>query len=684
MIAVTRLRSGIARTLMIISLCALCILAIPSLQASSGEKPNLAQQRALYKQAKVQLQAGQINKFYASKARLTGYPLYPYLERLDLEYQMAQIKQHHINLYTERYADLPTARQLQFGWLKFLAKQRRWKDYLKAYQQAGINHEKYACYQKKALLRTGQTKQALENIASFWNVGHSITDICDPVFHVWISKQGGPSSEQASQRFWKAVASNNIKLATYLKRFITDKQQKKSADLFLQVRDNPALLKKPATLKGDTLATRQTYLYGLATLSRKSPQTATRIWLKIRSSLNFTTEQRQKLNRRLASRLINNPDKQTDPLLASLNQQLDSEIQERRVKLALTKLDWRKVYTLIDALSVEEQQEESWVYWKTVAASHTRDLKPAYSDAFITLSRERSYYGLLAAGVLQSQFHLNPLQSKPDPAITFQLQNTDAFARMHELYLNNELYLARREWNHALANSDNETLYAASAIVHTWDWNAQTIRGVAKSKYWDAIALRFPMPYSPLFAEKAKQFKIDTNWARAVARQESAFQATARSHVGARGLMQLMPKTAQDTARKNKVEYRRESQLYSPATNITLGTAYLAEMKKKFKGNQVYATAAYNAGPRRVSRWLKARGELPIDIWIETIPFSETRKYVKNVVAYHAVYGALAGKPSHIVQSQTAFNLAMKESSGAKQSKPLRDFINASGTLPTP
>lgn len=666
------------KALFLCSLSALGSFASPPLQADS-----LSAQRALYQQAKEQLNSKQMAQFSATKARLKNYPLYPYLEQRELEQSFATISQSHIDRYAKRYAALPSTYLLQRHWLNFLAKEQRWNDYLLAASTADINTEEHACYARKARLNTGKITAALDNIATFWNVGHSISDICDPVFDAWISKQGGPSSDLAQQRFWKAVAKNNIGLASYLQRFITEKEHQQPVEQFFKVRANPALLETRGLLKGKTVATQETYLYGLASLSRKDPQLATRIWLNIRANYAFSAEQRQALNRRLAGRLINQPDTRTDELLATLNQPLDSAIQERRIIFALQQQNWSSVYQLIDQLPQQEQQEERWIYWKTIAASHTQDLKPAYSKAFTQLSRARSYYGLLAADILQSRFHLNPMQNKADTKIIKQLQHSASFHRMHELYLNNELYLARREWNHALDNSDKPTLHAASAIAHQWGWHAQTIRGIAQAQYWDDVALRFPMPFNPLFADKAQQFNIDTNWARAIARQESAFHPYAQSRVGARGLMQLMPKTAQDTARKNNIVYRRTSELYSPAINIALGAAYLAEMKAKFQGNQVYATAAYNAGPHRVSRWLKERGELPIDIWIETIPFSETRKYVMNVMAYHAVYSALAGKPAHLLQGASTFSLAMQSSSGTQQSASLRRFITTSNNLDT-
>ncbi len=631
--------------------------------------------RLHYEQALKALKDDDLEQFYQFKSGLTSYPLYPYLEQQELEHNFDSVTQHHIDLYAEQYQTLPTVYPLQQKWLDYLASNQRWKHYITAYEAAGVNSEQYECHYRNALLQTGQSRLAVKGIDRLWSVGHSISNACDPVFDHWIGKYHAPSSKLAYQRFWKAVDNNNLKLAHYLTRYIKDKQQKRATERFFEVSKNPSLAQNSKYLPGDNIASQSTYLYGIDRLSRKSPQAAAQTWLKIRSKLTFNPDDAQKLNRTLARRVANLPDKQTDTLLKQLNTPVDEEIQERRIMLALTSLNWKKVHQLINQLPAETQQDERWIYWKALSASHIEGLKPAYSDAFVNLSAQRSYYGLLAARTLQTGFRLNPEQNKVAEQDVILLANSPAMIRMHELYQLDERYLARREWNQLTRDFDAEQLRIAATVLHRWGWHNMAIIGVAKAKYWDDIALRFPMPYSEIFSELAGKYNIDTNWARAIARQESAYQPRARSHVGARGLMQLMPKTAQLTAKHNAITYKDTSDLYLPRTNINLGVAYLAEMQEQFNNNQIYATAAYNAGPHRVKQWLKQRGELPVDIWIETIPFNETRRYVMNVMAYHAVYRTLAGQPSHILEGETAFRLALQNSTGATQAEQLRDYI---------
>lgn len=633
------------------------------------------QQRSLYSDAHKQLRQGNLDTYFRLKAQLTDYPLYPYLQQKELEQNFATLQQRQIDLYAEQFADLPTTYILQRRWLSHLAKAKRWPQYLQAYDQAGIHSEQFRCLRRQALLRTGQADQAIEGIDALWNQGHSLSEHCDPVFDHWIKKAGGPGSTLAYQRFWKAVDNNEIKLARYLQRFISDQQQHSDTQLFFTLRKKPTLLISDKQLLSHTPAAVPISLHALDRLARTDPQAAASHWIRLRSKLEISDDKARQLNLAITRRLVRSSDQQTLALLRRINSPFSVEVQNRRILHALTQEDWQRVYGLIDELPAEAQAEEARVYWKTIAASHIRGLKPAYSEAFVQLSRQRSYYGLLAGQVLETRFHLNPEQLQVSDQQLQSLRQQPAVIRMRELYHLNELYLARREWNQYSAGMTPAQLRTLATVVQEWGWYSLAIRGAAVSKYWDDISLRFPMPYSQEFARRAEQFSIDTNWARAIARQESAYLASARSHVGARGLMQLMPATAKATARKNKVSYRRVSELNQPALNINLGVAYLAEMQKRFKNNQIHATAAYNAGPHRVDRWLKQRGELPVDIWIETIPFRETRKYVMSVMAYHAIYQTLAGQPTHIMPRQTAFRLAMKASTGVSQSRQLKRYI---------
>jgi len=219
-----------------------------------------------------------------------------------------------------------------------------------------------------------------------------------------------------------------------------------------------------------------------------------------------------------------------------------------------------------------------------------------------------------------------------------------------ELLHQEEYLYARREWRSATRNYNEQQWITAAHVVQQWGWHNGVITSMIRAKYWDDIDLRFPLAFQEHFETNAQETGVPIHLLYAVARQESALSHDVTSPAGAKGLMQLMPATAKQTARKNNVRYRNSNDLFKPATNIMLGSRYYKEMLQRFGNNRILASAAYNAGPHRVDRWLKeTENKLPFDAWIETIPFKETRGYVQNVLAFSMIYAHHLGNHERIL-----------------------------------
>jgi len=266
--------------------------------------------------------------------------------------------------------------------------------------------------------------------------------------------------------------------------------------------------------------------------------------------------------------------------------------------------------------------------------------------------------------MLGTPYRLNHRPLTEDAETLNTLARQPAFVRIRELLALERYYDARSEWNQAMRSLTPDQIHAAAHLVKSWGWYDQGIRGAISSKRWNDMELRFPNPLPKLFEQYSRERSIDPAWALAIARQESAFWIQARSHAGARGLMQLMPATARATAKRHAIPLGNLGKLADPEINIRLGTAYLSEMAQRFDDNLAYASAAYNAGPSRVSQWLDARGQLPLDVWIETIPFDETRNYVQNVLAFRVIYERLARRPVSLFSPQEFSMLALHQDSG--------------------
>ena len=278
------------------------------------------------------------------------------------------------------------------------------------------------------------------------------------------------------------------------------------------------------------------------------------------------------------------------------------------------------------------------------------------------LGQERSFYAFLVADLKGLPFQLNHQQKTLRRADLHEMKRYyPGFKRIREWIYHQRFYHAQLELNRITPGLDEGQKQLIPYLAQQWQWHHQAIMAAARASLWDDMELRFPSPEADLFSTHAQKQALDYPWVLAIARQESAFHPRARSHSGAMGLMQLMPATARQAAQQAGISYPDKSALYQPEINIALGTTHLAWLSKRFEGNIILATAAYNAGSTPVKRWLKHRGHLPLDIWIETIPYDETRKYVQNVMAFRVIYSQLENRPSRMFSPQQVASLSLSQ-----------------------
>jgi soluble lytic murein transglycosylase len=259
-------------------------------------------------------------------------------------------------------------------------------------------------------------------------------------------------------------------------------------------------------------------------------------------------------------------------------------------------------------------------------------------DEFGQLAKLRDYHGFLAADFLRWPYEMSNQPVGYTEAALGSLAQQPGFVRARELY-RAELYTdARREWEQAIKGLSDADLKLAAVLASRWGWHDRAILTVARSRDYDDLALRFPLSFAEDVQRQARNYQLDAGHVYAVIRQESAFNKDARSHAGAMGLMQLMPKTGRVTARKYDIPLASTRNLFEPDKNISIGSAYLKQVMDQYDNNIVLASAAYNAGPHRVRRWLPETESRDAASWIALIPFRETRTYVQRVLAYAAIY----------------------------------------------
>ena len=386
-------------------------------------------------------------------------------------------------------------------------------------------------------------------------------------------------------------------------------------------------------------------------LARKNSHAALKAWSHYQQTHQFNNSARSQI----VTAIIKGLYRQGFPKIADsyfldhlqlLDQTGSGALTEWRIRLALGERDWVAVQTWIERLPRASREKSVWRYWaiRSMEGNPSTTGSPIVEEMTAKLASERDYYGFLASERLNREYSLNHNPVAIDEQRIESIKQLPAMQRARELVYHRDYVDANREWNQASDDFNRSDWLAASVVASQWRWHNKAIASLGQAKYWDDIEIRFPLAYLDLFNLSAEKIGIHNYKLLALARQESAFDPTATSSAGAMGLMQLMPATAKATARKHKLPYRTKRELHNPETNIPIAGHYYQMLLERYDNSPILASAAYNAGPRRVDQWLaKSGGKLPFDIWVELIPFRETRSYVRNTLMYSIIYSRQLG-----------------------------------------
>ena len=616
----------------------LSLFTLTPLLSYASSNSALEQQRTTFQQAQKALQKKDFTHFNQLKKQLGNYPLRHYLEYRYLRSKLHQSSPDAIAQFIEKNNEAFYAPRLRNIWLDHLAKSRQWGLYLKHYQNPQSSARQ--CTRLRALIATGQHLKALADIPPLWLVGKSQHKNCDFAFQYWQGK-GKLTDKLRWQRLTLALQNQQFSLANYLAKSVKDtsaakqlisRWQKMQYTPLAQLQQLPkeATRYKKSTWLDHDMMNKHIVQYGLAKLSRKSTEKAFRQWQRLAPHYTFSRQQKHDIQANIANRAALNRQDNTLSFFGDLPN------EPWRVRAALWQQDWHAVKKAIKSLGLEEQETNRWQYW--LARSHASLGKQHQADKiYYKLMLDRDYYGFLAADKLGKKYQMN------HQSLAFKQSRLEAFsqrrdiAHLHEFYVLNMSLASRQQAYYLKQKLPKRELEMLATLAHQWGWHNQTIALLGKAQSWNDLNLRFPVVYEQKMIQAGRNTKLDPSWLLGVARQESAFNPKARSPVGARGLMQLMPATGKAIAKQIKQPLKGLSELVNPGRNIQLGSAYLRHVYNAKQKNPVLATASYNAGPHRIARWLPKK-TLPADIWIENIPFNETRKYTANVISYAAIF----------------------------------------------
>ncbi|KGJ96734.1 lytic transglycosylase domain-containing protein [Colwellia psychrerythraea] len=582
--------------------------------------------------------------------QLYYYPLQPYLDQRRLMETMQISSAGEISIFLDKYQNSPLDWPLRKAWLKYLAKKNKGTLFLEFYKST--SNTVLSCQQLRFSLKAGAPKNVvLPQVTKLWVVGKSLDKVCDPIIKQW-QQAGYRTNEVIWQRIGLAANGGKHTLIPYLTQMLPKKQQYLGR-LWHQVRRDPATVVKQYKFINKSAKESQIYTYGIKRLVWRDPNKALASYKKAQQLFNFTTAQKQQITAKFAVALASkNHDKariwleKLDPI------NVERSIMQWQLTEVLKQQDWQQVLKELAKMPTKYKTELQWLYWYARALIGTNELERG-QDVMSELAGKRHYYGFLAASYLETPVSLqnSPLaiSGKEKNSILLHASAKRAF----EFYYLGRFVEARREWRYWLSQLSNREKLVAAKLANENGWFDRAIFTLSQVGYLDDVELRFPKAFDKKINQHAKKQAINPAWAFAIARRESSFMTDAHSSVGARGLMQLMPNTAKQLKRGSV----SRQYLYNAENNIKLGTKYLRRLLDKNKGNQILATASYNAGPYRVKKWLQNTSAMPADIWIETIPFKETRNYVKSVLAYQEIYQHKPGQVSRIFEQVINMNI---------------------------
>ncbi len=586
--------------------------------------------------------------FEQLKPGLLDYVLYPYLQYAQYESRRATMSAADMSAFLDSHSDWAFAAGLRKGWLLALGKSGRW-DELLAYAQDTSDVE-IRCYVVQAEIHRKAGAEALSQAQALWAVGKSQPDACDPVF-TWLRKAGGITPELAWMRVIRAMQAGNPKLTVYLAHFVS--QQNKVWLERWQQQDQQSYLRldRARQWPNQTQAADIT-AFGLQRLARKDTELAWRYYKTLKGKIRWSEQQQADILREIAqwSAVTNLPESLARMQLVPVTGRTDG-LLEWWARAGMAAAEWTEVVGAIEAMSDVAKSSDRWRYWDSIARSKLGEQERA-TAALNTLSGDATYFGFLAADFLNRPYAICAQEPGVTPSDLALFRDQPIIRRVEALQAVGLTSWARREWNLNVKQMTAGDRRLAAALATEQDRPDLAIFALSAAEDRNVYELRFPLNFAPLVEEQAGKQKLDPAWVLGLMRAESAMATDAISAANARGLMQVLPGTAEQLARNYGYTYRGKDQLMQARDNVVFGTTFLRELMQKFGGNEVLVTGAYNAGPGAVKRWLANLPGADAAIWIELLPYHETRDYIPRVLSFATIYDYRLQRPVQRISSR--------------------------------
>ena len=593
--------------------------------------------------AKAAFERGDWRRLDALVPSASGHLLERYVRYWQIKSRLDDAAPETVEAFLASFPDGPLAERLRVDWLKALGKRGDWVRFAALYGATTSDDVEVACdavqyrYQRDGLA-------ALAAAKPLFFTGATTPDACEPLFAALIAR-GDLSSADRRERMRLASAAGNTRLVRAIAIDLPEKERITERELAAIERDPVRALAK-GQFAWKTASGRELALYALERAARKDAGDAHDAWVKWRS--HVADVDRRYGNARVAYHAA----RQLHPLANEWyrdigNTPLSADQRAWRVRAALRAGAWADVKAAIDALPADEQQDAAWQYWRAraLAAQNAND---EARTIYTALASNITYYGLLAAEALAGPATLAPVVANGAPVDDAKLAAFAARAEIKRAIKLAQLDLRQesvREWNFAIRGFDDDALIIAAEYGRRVGLYDRAINTAERTTSRHDFSLRYLTPFRTEFSTASHEQGVDEELLYGIARQESRFVSDIVSSAGAIGLMQLMPGTARWVAKQLAVRDYSPSQIANVDVNTQFGAFYFKYWQERLGKLPALAAAAYNAGPSRAQAWRPASGSLEGAVWVETIPFNETRDYVKRVLANTMLYTHALGRP---------------------------------------
>ncbi|GLO59979.1 murein transglycosylase [Vibrio sp. MACH09] len=614
---------------------------LPILAISTGAfaaPASLEQQRVTYQKAQKYLDKKQIEKYMQIRDQIANYPLTPYVDYRTFLVNIGKRTPEEVNQFVSQHQSFPFSNSIRAAYLDALIKKGDWQTFYQ-YQTTEPRMEKYRCSFYYAQLKNGNEDRAYKGATELWLSGNSVSDNCEPLFLEW-QKAGLRTDDLVLRRMLLSYERNSATLMNYLAKMTTSERSQFLAKELKYLLRNPQYVTEFSQKHPANEDNRKKSEIALKKLARKDPALAQRTLPIVLDAQQIVGEQAQRLSDFIAIRLL-----ETEELYLAvwrdevLKHSTNVSMIEQRIRLAIRQADWPMIPVWIAYLPESNQNSMRWQYW----LGRSELALGASSEGIERLQKllgKRNFYSVAAAKSLDKPvtYQVSRVNTTLDILKPYQV----SLVRINELIDVDKIAAAKREWNWLLWQVDKEEQQALALYAAKKNWHHLTVKATIEAEMWDHTALRFPVAHQWWFNFYGDKHNVDPITLMSLARQESALDVQARSPVGARGIMQIMPTTAKYTAKKFKLNYKGASELYDVKKNIEIGSRYLNSLLNQYDNNRIFALAAYNAGPHRVKTWRKrSNSKLDAFAFIESIPYKETRGYVQNILMFETYYRQL-------------------------------------------